>query len=144
VYNDCFEEPLAPTVVRLAVTSSGGDLDRLEVAYTHNLRVPSSVAQRKGLVEAVQGKVDERMCSVELGVFGEGGCAIVAVIPWSSEVVHQTAVQEDSSMGVRVRGWEHLASEGTGAEQHDCSWQKHYWGEGLTVELYQNRVGGVC
>jgi hypothetical protein len=75
--NGCFEELLAPTVVHLAVTSSGGDPDRLEVAYTHNRRVPSSVVQRKCRVEVGQGKVGEHTSSVALGVFGEDECGIV-------------------------------------------------------------------
>ena len=143
--NGCFEEPLAPTVVHLAVTSSEGDLDRLEVANTHNRRVPSSVDQRKGLVEVGQGKVDEHTCSAVLDVFDEDGCEIVAVIrSWSSGVGHQTSVQKGSSKGVRVRGWVRLVSEGTGTEQHGCSWRKHYWGEGLPAGSYRNRVCDVC
>ena len=142
--NDCFEEPLAPTAVRLAVMSSGWDLGQPGVVYTHNRRAPSSVAQRKGLVEADRGRVDEHMCSVALDVVGENGCGIGAAIhSWSFAVAHQTSVREDSSEGGRGRGWVHLASEGTGVEPRDCSWWRYYWREGSTVGLCQNRVCDV-
>lgn len=143
--NDCFEEPLAPTAARPAVTSSEGDLGHLEVAYTHSRLVPSSAAQHKGLVEAVQGRVDEHMCSVALDGFGGDECAIVAAIrSWSSGAAHQTSVREGSSKGEQVQGSVHLASEGTGVEQRDCSLRKHYWGEGSPAESHQNHVCDVC
>lgn len=133
-----------PTVVHLAVTSSGGDLDRPVVVCTHNQRVPSSVAQRKGQVEVGRGMVDEHTCSVALGVFDEDECEIVVVSrSWSSGVAHQTSVQEDS-WKEQVRGWERLASEGTEVEQRDCLWWKRCWVEGLPAELHQNRVCDVC
>lgn len=120
--NDCFGEPLAPTVVHLVVTSSAEVLGHPEVEDTHNPRVPSSVVQRTGPVEAGRGKTDERMCSVALGVFDEDACETVAAIrSWSTEVVHQTSVQECSSEGGQVQGWARWVSEGTEAEQHGCS-----------------------
>ena len=79
-YNGCFEEPPAPIAVRLAVTSSEEDLDRLVVECTHNRLVPSSAAQCRGPFGVDQGKADGRKCSVALGVFGADGCGIVAAI----------------------------------------------------------------
>lgn len=75
--NGCFEEPPAPTVVHLVVMSSGEVLGHLEVACIHRLPVPSSVVQCTCLSEADRGRVDERMCSGVLDVFGEGECETV-------------------------------------------------------------------
>ena len=84
--------------------SSGEDLDRLEAGCNHNQRDPSLADQDRAPVEAGRGKVDERKCSVALGVSGEGGCGIVAAIrSWSSEVAHQTSVQGGSSEEVQAQ-----------------------------------------
>ena len=82
--------------------SSGEDLDHLEAGYIHNQQVPSSADQDRAPVEAGQGRVDERKCSVALGVSGGGG--IVAVTrSWSSEVAHQISGQGGSSEGVQAQ-----------------------------------------
>lgn len=77
----CSGERLAPTVVPLAVASSGEDLDHLEVECTRSQQDPSSAVRGKVLVEADRGKVDGHRCSVALGVSDEGGCGIVAANP---------------------------------------------------------------
>ena len=133
-----------PTVVPLAVVSSGEGLGRLGVGCIHNRRGPSSAVQCKGLVEAGQGKVGEYTCSVAFGVSGGDECGIVAGNPWSSGVARQTSVQECSSEGVRVQGWVRWASEGTGVGRHGCSRSSCYWKEGSIAEPRQNRACGVC
>lgn len=140
----CSEARPAPTVVPLAVVSSGEGLDHPVVGCIHNRRDPSSVVQCKDQVEVDRGKVGEYTCSAAFGESDGGGCGIVAASPCSSGVARQTFVQGCSSEEVQVRGWVRWVSAGTGVGQHGCSRRDCYWKEGSIAEPLQNRVCGVC